>query len=77
MRILRILLVVAALSLLFYGIFAEFHDVRGLDGSGSRRISGADFAEGSTYESYMLQNGELRDTQSLQPEPAQVKECKT
>jgi hypothetical protein len=77
MKAVRILLVLAALALLAWGLLWESHQVRSLDGSAERAVSGPGFTEGATYDAFVRRDGRLYDVLSLQPEAAQSKDCKT
>ena len=77
MKAVRVLLLLAALALLAWGLLWESHSVLPLDGSAGRTVSGRGFVEGTTYDGFLRRDGRLYDTLSLQPEAAQSKDCKT
>ncbi len=77
MKAVRILLVLAALGLLAWGLFRQSSPVRALDGSAERAVDGRGFTAGATYDAFLLRDGGLAETRSLQPEAAQSKDCKT
>ena len=77
MKVMRVLFLLACLALLIYGAAWEIHRVYALDDGQAEEVSGSAFTEGTAYDSYLLKDGRLYDVRSLQPESAQVRDCKT
>jgi hypothetical protein len=77
MKVVRLVLLLAALGLLAWGLAVESHRVLALDGASERRVTGRDFTEGTTYDAFLRKDGRLYEVRSLQPEAAQSKDCKT
>jgi hypothetical protein len=76
-KLLRAGFLIAALGLLFWGAFQEFHRVWRLEHPSSKPVDACGFIEGATYEAFMLKDGRLHDAYGLAPESASVKDCKT
>jgi hypothetical protein len=80
--VLRWAILLLTLGGLAYGLLAESRTVHSLRENpapekAAEEVDGIDFIDGSTYDRFVLHEGVLCDALSLQPEFAQVKDCKT
>jgi len=73
----RVLFLTACAVLLGYGMSMERHRMRKLDDPQMQILSGPQFVQGATVDSYMLKDGGLYDAYSLSKATANEKDCKT
>jgi hypothetical protein len=77
MKWLRLLFLALALAGLLAGLFLERHPVRRLDGAAPAKLDGPGFVAGVAVDGLMLKDGALYDVNSLSPDAASAKDCKT
>ena len=77
MKWLRLLFLAIGLAGLLAGLFYERHEVQRLDGGEAATLDGATFVAGTAGDNYMLKDGALYAVNSLSPNAASAKDCKT
>ena len=77
MKWLRLLFLALGLAALLAGLFLERHAIQRLDGGEAATLSGAGFVAGAAVDNYLLKDGALYAANSLSPNAASSKDCKT
>jgi hypothetical protein len=75
--LLRGLLLTVCLLWLLFGLVGERHEVHRLDTGEAAEVSGPQFVKDITTDSYLLKDGKLFAVNSLLPQGAGAKDCKT
>lgn len=74
---LRGLLLTIVLLWLLFGLVGEKHEVHRFDTKEAASVGGPKFVEEITGDGYLLKDGKLFATNSLLPQGAGAKDCKT
>ncbi|MGD0094063.1 MAG: hypothetical protein ABSE73_29490 [Planctomycetota bacterium] len=77
MKWLRLLFLAIGLAALLAGLFCERHEIQRLDGGAAATLGGATFVAGTAVDDFMLKDGALYKVNSLSPNAASAKDCKT
>ena len=77
MKRLRILVLVVGAAGLLFGALWERHTVRRLDDGAPATVNGPAFVAGAAVDDYLLKDGDLFAVNSLAPQGATAKDCKT
>jgi hypothetical protein len=77
MKRLRLLFLAIGLAGLLSGLFLERHAIFRLDGAEPAKVGGAGFVAGAAVDDFMLKDDALYAVNSLSPNAASAKDCKT